>query len=1026
MDLQGAKPARIGGYRPQEGRANYFVGNRDQWITGIPLYAGVQYTEVYPGVDLVFYVSEGELEYDFTLALGASASTIHLGFRGIDEMRIDGGDLVLKTGWGELRHRRPHIYQMKNGRKSEIGGRFVIRGKNEAGFETDPYDTGSALVIDPVMAYSTYIGGSGNDAAWAVAVDSAGSAYVVGETWSANFPKTFTISNLTGNGDAFVVKMNPSGTAVVYATYFGGTGGGSARGVAVDAAGNAYVTGFTYSSDFPATAGAYRSPSLGQADAFAIKVNPSGSALLYSALIGGAGPDFATGIAVDASGNAYIAGYTSSVAFPVTSGAFQTSYGGGIQDAFVAKLNSSGSALVYCTYLGGAGNDLANGIAVDAAGEAYIVGYTDSINFPTHSPIYASAGGEGDAFVAKLTAAGGSLEFSTYLGGSLSDLATAVALDSSGNVYVTGATLSTDFPVTAGAFQTVNQGSYDAFVSKMNSQGSSILYSTFIGGEGSDESSGIGVDTNGVAYIAGFTYSSHFPVLNPLYSATSGGEDAFVVAVGAAGASLVWSTYLGGAANDQATGIAVSSAGTVYVTGSTFSTNFPTTSGAYRSAYAGDGDAFLTAIEVSAPVPVSVSPSSGSGATQTFTFTAASGGGYRNIASVQITVANTGASCSLDYTAPGSISINNDSGSGLAESGTLGGSGTIQNSECSLNLAASSVVGASNNLTLTLAITFKSGLQGLQNIYMSVGDNAGLVSSRQQMGTWTAPVTQQGPVNVSVSPSSGTGTTQTFTFTAASSGGYHNIANVLATFSSGGATCYLNYVAPSTVYINADSGEGWGGSGTLGGSGTIQNAECSLNLAASSLAGSANTLTLNLAVTFKSGLQGQQSIYMAVIDNAGLTASWQLMGSWNIPAVVSGPANVSLSPSSGTGTTQTFTFTAASSGGYRNIANVLATFSSGGATCYLNYVAPSTVYINADSGGGWGGSGTLGGSGTIQNAECSLNLAASSLAGSANTLTLNLAVTFKSGLQAQQSIYMAVVDNAGLTAPWQLMGTWTQ
>jgi hypothetical protein len=236
----------------------------------------------------------------------------------------------------------------------------------------------------------------------------------------------------------------------------------------------------------------------------------------------------------------------------------------------------------------------------------------------------------------------------------------------------------------------------------------------------------------------------------------------------------------------------------------------------------------------------------------------------------------------------------------------------------------------------------------------------------------------------------------------------------------------LNYVAPSTVYINADSGEGWGGSGTLGGSGTIQNAECSLNLAASSLAGSANTLTLNLAVTFKSGLQGQQSIYMAVIDNAGLTASWQLMGSWNIPAVVSGPANVSLSPSSGTGTTQTFTFTAASSGGYRNIANVLATFSSGGATCYLNYVAPSTVYINADSGGGWGGSGTLGGSGTIQNAECSLNLAASSLAGSANTLTLNLAVTFKSGLQAQQSIYMAVVDNAGLTAPWQLMGTWTQ
>jgi Beta-propeller repeat len=361
---------------------------------------------------------------------------------------------------------------------------------------------------------------------------------------------------------------------VLYATYFGGNARDSARGVAVDSAGNAYVTGFTNSLDFPATAGAYRSPSPGQADAFAIKVNAAGSALVYSALIGGAGSDFATGIAVDPSGSAYIVGYTSSVAFPVTSAGFQKTFGGGLQDAFVAKLNSSGSGLIYCTYLGGAGDDIANGIAVNAAGQAYVVGYTDSGNFPTRSPIYANAGGQGDAFVAKLTPAGDSLVFSTYLGGSSVDIATAVALDSSGNVYVTGTTLSANFPVTVGAFQTLNQGSYDAFVSKLASQGTSILYSTYIGGEGSDQSSSIAVGADGTVYIGGFTYSSHFPLQIAVVSATHGGQEAFTAAVGLTGSSLVWSTYLGGAADDQATGIAVDPLGGVYVVGATLSRRF--------------------------------------------------------------------------------------------------------------------------------------------------------------------------------------------------------------------------------------------------------------------------------------------------------------------------------------------------------------------------------------------------------------------------------------------------------------------
>ena len=738
MDLQGSDSPRISGVQPQEGRANYLIGSADQWITDVPLYAGVQYRGVYPGVDLVFYSSEGELEYDFTLAPGASASDISVAFRGIDEMRIDGGDLVLKTGWGELRHRRPRIYQMRDGLRSEIAGRFVIRGPKEAGFETGPYDAGSTLVIDPVMLYGTYIGGTGADSAWAVAVDSAGAAYVVGETWSVNFPKTFTISTSSGNGDAFIAKLNPSGTGVLYATYFGGGGRDSARGVAVDSAGNAYVTGFTSSSNFPTTNGAYRSQSLGQTDAFVIKVNASGSALVYSALIGGAGLDYATGIAIDASGSTYIAGYTSSVALPVTTSGFQKSYGGGMQDAFVAKLNSGGTALIYCTYLGGTGNDVANGIAVNGPGEAYVVGYTDSANFPTQSPIYANAGGQGDAFVAKLSAAGDRLAFSTYLGGRMMDTATAVALDSSGNVYVTGATSSADFPVTGGAFQILNQGSYDAFVTKMDALGTRLIYSTFVGGEASDQSSSIAVGADGTAYIAGFTYSFHFPMQSPVEGAAHGGQDAFASAVAPTGASLVWSTYLGGSADDQATAVAVDAAGLVYVAGSTLSTDVPTTSGANRTVYAG-GDGFLIKIGSAAPQAVSVAPSSGTGPVQTFSYTVSSVNGSSNIAGLY-TLLNTSISgtnaCYFYFDAMAHLIYFFGDGGGWLTA-VLGTAGSLSNAQCTLDTGASSAIAAGSNLTLNLALRFAGSWAGAKNNYLWVADSAGLTSGWATMGTWT-------------------------------------------------------------------------------------------------------------------------------------------------------------------------------------------------------------------------------------------------------------------------------------------------
>lgn len=621
VDFAGSDPAvKLHGAELESGRANYLIGAEERWIRNVPLYARLEYEGVYPGVNLVFHGAGRELEYDFTLASWAQISQIRLRFGPATGISIVKGDLVVKTPGGEVRQHRPRVSCLRNGSLIPAAGRFVLRGPAELGFAARGCRPDDGLLIDPVFTYATYIGGAGSDQAYALAVDSTGASYIAGETWPVNFPSTVSISSSSGNDDAFLVKLNPASSAIVYATYFGGQSRDSARGVAIDSAGNAYVTGFTYSPDFPLTQAGYRSPSLGQSDVFVTKINAAGSGLVYSALIGGPGNDFGTGVAVDSSGNAYVSGYTSSVAFPVTAGCFQGIYGGGLQDAFVAKLNTAGSALVFATYLGGTGNDLANALAVDSLGNVYVTGYTDSVNWPVANALYPNPAGQGDSFLAKLAAAGNSLIFSTYFGGEQLDSGTAIALDSAGNVYVAGTTLSSAFPVTAGALQSTNHGSYDAFAAKWNGQGTALRYSTYLGGEGADEASAIAVDSNGFAYVAGTTWSFGFPVSNPVQGTIGGGSDAFVAALGINGASLAWSTYLGGAGDDQATAVAVDSTGAVHLAGLTYSSNFPTTLGALRTVASG-ADGF--AVTLSPGVASIISPVPGttlSGTTVAFSW----------------------------------------------------------------------------------------------------------------------------------------------------------------------------------------------------------------------------------------------------------------------------------------------------------------------------------------------------------------------------------------------------------------------
>jgi len=407
-------------------------------------------------------------------------------------------------------------------------------GGNGDAFVTKLNAAGSALL------YSTYLGGSGDDVGLGMAVDSAGNAYVTGATVLGNFSTTAGAFDTTSNGgtDAFVTKLNPAGSALLYSTYLGGSLTDQGFGIAVDSAGNAYVTGFLDSANFPTTAGAFDTTiNSGDAeDAFVTKLNPAGSALLYSTYLGGSGSDGGLGMAVDSAGNAYVTGFTGSANFPTTAGAFDTTSNGGFDDAFVTKLNPAGSApLVYSSYLGGSGDDQGRGIVVDSGLNAYVTGSTTSADFPTTAGAFDTTSNGGfDAFVTKLNAAGSApLAYSTYLGGSVTDVGNGIAVDSAGNAYVTGASVSTNFPTTAGAFDTTSNGGFDAFVTKLNSAGSApLVYSTYLGGSVTDQGSGIAVDSAGNAYVTGFTESTNFPTTAGAFDTTSnGGPDAFVTKI---------------------------------------------------------------------------------------------------------------------------------------------------------------------------------------------------------------------------------------------------------------------------------------------------------------------------------------------------------------------------------------------------------------------------------------------------------------------------------------------------------------
>lgn len=608
LTLQGSTDATaILGTGEPNGTINYLRGNQpSNWLTNIPSYTQVTYKNIYPQIDLVVYGNNREFESDFVIGHDADPSAISFKIDGKLDVRKD-GSLAVQSAGGTFELHRPLVYQLDaNGEHTRIECRYMVGRRNQISFALGPYDRSKSLVIDPILSYSTYVGGSKDDAILGITGDLVGNLYVTGSTTSLDFSNSHKLqSSNAGNKDCFVAKFDSTAQHLIYATYLGGANDDVCTGIAVNFSGDTFVAGKTYSTDFPtrnAIQGSFKvEPKNAErtVDGFVSHLDCTGSKLVFSTYLGGGG-EFIAGLDLDLLSNVYVAGVTNSQNYPVTPGAFQTACANNCyNNGFLSKITPDGSRLVYSTYLGGSTNyDSINGVAVDLTGSAFVTGEAHSSDFPTTTNAYQKTlNGPSNAFVTKFSPNGSSLVYSTLIGGSSFDGATAIAVDLFGNSYVTGHTNSTNFPV-LNAFQSQYKGTGDPnyFILKLNNRGSALNYSTYVGGSKYNYPFSISVDLLGTATVVGETGSPDFPVKSPLQATYGGGAlDAAVVNIDTNG-KVNFSTYMGGLGDDYGFASYSNLFGCVWIGGQTFGTDFPVTTKAFQSKSAGGGDAFLTRI----------------------------------------------------------------------------------------------------------------------------------------------------------------------------------------------------------------------------------------------------------------------------------------------------------------------------------------------------------------------------------------------------------------------------------------------
>jgi uncharacterized repeat protein (TIGR01451 family) len=820
MKLSHANPqAEVSGEDRLPGKSNYLIGNNpSRWRTNVPQFARVHYRNVYPGIDLVYYGHQGSLEYDFVVTPGSDPRNVVLSFAGANQLQLNAaGDLVLSVPAGAIALHAPRVYQKFGSEEQPVEGEFVLLTQNEVGFQIGDYDRSRELIIDPVLTYSTYLGGTATEGCVTVsgttilncpkiAVDNGFDFYVAGSTTSTDFPLTpgttvLPFQNaLKGFTDVFVTKFNTSGSAIVFSTYLGGSGTDSSAGIAVDSGFNVYVAGTTDSSNFPVTSNtAYQTaPKSTGNHVFVSQLQSDGASLLYSSYLSGTGIDIATGVAVDNRLNVFVTGTTTSKDFPVapSPGALQSKSLANVQ-FFASEISTSSSltglqSLVYSTYFGGGspattGVAVGGGIAVDASGNFYITGGTNfahtgnpATDFPILNAFQSTLLGTTDAFVAKInpTAAPGSqLLYSTYLGGTGDDVGNAIAVDAAFNAYLTGSTTSTDvlLPTSIVAFQSQNNGGTDAFVAKIGNpvSGSTVFplnYFSYLGGSGTDIGLSVAVDSVQAVHVTGSTTSTNLLVANAVQAANGGGTDAFIAQLSTTtstgtGTQGQFFSYLGGTGEDRGTGIAVDPNGITYLTGETSSPNFPVAN-AFQGALKGTSDAFVTKIGAvsSLKITATVSPNPvGLGNQASFTYTITNTGpDTASGVTVSSVLPVTGATFTSATASPGSC--------------TSAAAGAVTCAVGSLNINATA--------TVTVVLTPTSAVPLGNSATVSAN---GTVS---QSASITVPVTD---FAVSVAPSSTTviaGQPASFTVTATPQPTYS--ASISLSCSAGlpvGATC---------------------------------------------------------------------------------------------------------------------------------------------------------------------------------------------------------------------------------------------
>jgi hypothetical protein len=637
-ELIGAKFAGVKGEGVASAKVNYFKGNdENKWKTNITTYDFVNLGEVYEGIELKMEAHGDNVEKLFTVKPGAQPEAIKVTLSGAKSLKVvETGELAVETDLGTVKFTKPVAWQEINGKRVEIAASYLLADSKEVlstagnvyGFKLGAYDKTREVLIDPLL-YSTFLGGSSSDLGLAIKVDSVGNIYVAGVTMSSNFPTTVGIFDTTfngGNTDFFISKIGPAGN-LVYSTFIGGSSDDYdsneydslyTSGMTTDLAGNVYMTGETYSTDFPTTGGAYDRIFNGGSDVFVLKLNNLGNALVYSTLIGGSNYDESVGIAVDTLESAYIAGTTFSSNFPTTAGAFSTSFNGGTTDWFAVKLNPAGSDLVYSTYIGGSTGpgcvscyEDAGNIVIDSAGNAYIAGGGEAADFPTTTGAYdRTYNGHYDGYLIKLNSAGSGLLAATYFGGTGGEFVQGLAIDNNGNVFISGDVESTDLPMTNGAYDSTYDGiGLEGFIAKFDANLNNLMASTYFKGF----TPAITTDASGNVYVAGMAMSSAFPVTPGAFDTTfdggvsnggaliddicsPGGCDAFVSKFDNNLMNLLASTFIGGSGNEVVVDMALNPAGNVYITGITTSIDFTDVNG-FDSSHNGSEDVFVAVLD---------------------------------------------------------------------------------------------------------------------------------------------------------------------------------------------------------------------------------------------------------------------------------------------------------------------------------------------------------------------------------------------------------------------------------------------